>query len=155
MKKIFIISSLLSCIACPNLEDARHIDPGQSPVSSALAITADDQHLLIAAEDHNALVVVNRQTMKVEQQIPVSQGPAHVIVDDNDTAYVTTRFGHQLHIIDIRTGAEKGHISVGAEPQGLTLLKDGQVAVALSGESAIAIVDIEQFKGLKLAKKQP
>ena len=132
------------------MEDARPIEPGQSPVSSALAITTDDQHLLIAAEDHNTLVVVNRQTMKVSQQIPVSRGPAHVIVDENDTAYVTTRFGHQLHIIDISTGEEKGRIKVGAEPQGLTLLKDGQVAVALSGESAIAIVDKQL---LKVSKK--
>jgi DNA-binding beta-propeller fold protein YncE len=83
--------------------------------------------------------------MKIEKRIPVSQGPAHVIIDDNDTAYVTTRFGHQLHKIDLISGTDQGHLLVGSEPQGLTLLHNGNIAIALSGESAIAIVDPQEL----------
>ena len=149
MKKHLVIVAALGFSACiPGLgpEDARPIEPGQAPASSALAITADDAHLIIAAEDHNQVVMIDRDTKEVVRTIDVSAGPSHVIVDEMNTAYVTTRYGHKLHAVDLNTGHEKGQVTVGAEPMGLTLVDHNRVAVALSGESAVAIVDVANYE---------
>jgi hypothetical protein len=58
MKKLLSTACVLLSIACPQLDDARPIEAGQSPVSSALAISSDDQRLVIAAEDYNVVVIV-------------------------------------------------------------------------------------------------
>jgi hypothetical protein len=130
--------SLFSFSACEYTDS----HAGVSPVSGALQITEDDRLLVLAAEDHDAVLVMSRTSGKVLHQVSVSKGPNHVIVRDG-RAVVTTRYGDRVEVIDLESGRLRQSIPVGVEPYGLTFLNDKRIAVALSGEQAVAIVNLD------------
>ena len=115
---------------------------GVSPVSGALQITEDDRLLVLAAEDHDAVLVMSRDSGEVLHQVSVSKAPSQLIVR-NGTAVVTTRYGHRIEVIDLESGRLRHSIPVGVEPYGLTFVDENRVAVALSGEQALAIVNLD------------
>lgn len=119
----------------------RALRAGTSPVSGPIAVSADDRHIVIAAEDHDAVVIVDRATQKVVRRVPVGAGPSQLVVA-GDRAIVSSRYGHEVAVVDIGSGDVKTVIPVGAEPMGLAMLADGRVAVALGGAQAVAILDL-------------
>jgi DNA-binding beta-propeller fold protein YncE/mono/diheme cytochrome c family protein len=119
------------------------IRAGTGPVSGPIALTDDDRRIVIAAEDHDAVLVVDRATQKLVKRIPVGQGPSHLILDGG-TAIVSSRYGHVVSVIDVDSGEVQRTIAVGAEPMGLALLTGGRVAVALGGAQAVAVVDVKR-----------
>ncbi len=140
MKKVLALVCLVAAaLACE--PPARTIDPGHGPVSSAIAATHDK--LLIAAEDHGQLLIVNRATMKLEHRVDVGDSPAHVIQLRNGNAAVSTRYGNSVVIVDVNRGAVVQSIDVGIEPFGMVELQNGDIAVALAGEAALAVVDVK------------
>lgn len=141
MKKILLSLALMAAVvACEPAP--REIQRGVSPQSGALAVTRDDDRLLVAAEDHDQLLIVERLSKKVLHRVAVGQGPVHVIELADGSAAVTNRYGHSVTVVDVDSGRTLKTIAVGAEPYGLVEVSPGLVAVALSGESALALVDI-------------
>lgn len=145
MKKVLASLSLAALsvggIACEPA--ARTIDPGQSPVSGAIAVTRDNEHILIADEDRDQLLVLDRVSKAIQSRVSVGDAPGHVVELSNGTAAVTTRYGNSLVVVDVAGGAVLQTIAVGSEPYGLTELADGRVAVVLAGEAAVALVDVD------------
>jgi len=155
MKKVLAIVCLVAAaMACEPAK--RTIETGHGPVSSAIAATHGK--LLIAAEDHGQLLIVNRATMKVEHRVDVGDSPSHVIELSDGNAAVTTRYGNSLVVVDVKSGSVVNTITVGVEPVGLVELADGKIAVALAGENALAVVDAHAgsvTQKIQLADRDP
>ena len=120
----------------------RQIEPGQSPVSGPIALTNDDARIVIAAEDQDVVVVVDRATRKVTATIDVGDAPSHLVLHGN-VAVVTARYGHSVSVVDLDKGVVKKTIAVGAEPMGLVMLPGNRAAVVLAGDKAVALVDLD------------
>lgn len=129
-------------------EGRNRVDPGISPVSGALALSADDRLLVIAAEDHDQVLVLERATRTLLHRVPVSAGPGQLVLHGS-VAVVSARRGHRLDIVDVVAGRRLRSIEVGTEPCGLAVLRDGSVAVALAGEQALALVDVDAGRVLR------
>ena len=143
MHKLFVSLSLALAVAGLGCEPAlNEAAPGYSPSSGPIALTADDRFIVIAAEDHDEVLVVNRDSRAIVRRTAVADAPSHLIVQGN-LAIVTSRYGHVVSVVDIDNGTVVRTITTGAEPIGLTRVADGVVAVALAGEGAIAVVDFK------------
>ncbi|MDP2341284.1 MAG: c-type cytochrome [Deltaproteobacteria bacterium] len=144
MKKILGTMSLaalaLAVMSCE--PERRPVEPGQSPVSGPIALTADDANIVIAAEDQDLVLIVDRATREVRHSVSVGDAPSHLVVH-GDVAVVTTRYGHSVAVIDIAKGTVVKTIAVGTEPMGLVMLPGGnRAAVVLAGDAAVAVVDL-------------
>lgn len=150
MKKILASLSLAAAaLAVGACEPARRgIEPGTSPVSGPIALTADDARIIVASEDHDEVLIVDRATREVKSRIAVGDAPAHLILSGS-RAIVSARYGHTITVVDIDRAAVVRTIPVGAEPMGLVEVEAGVVAVALAGESAVAVVDVEAGRVLQ------
>lgn len=152
-RSLFVSVLLLGAAACePELHD---VEPGASPASGMVSVEGDT--LVLAAPDHDQVLVVDASTREVQHRIDVGDEPSHVIVDGN-RALATTRFGHTLEVIDTERGEVVRSITVGVEPVGLTKIDGARVAVVLAGESAVVVVNHETGaieKRIGLASKDP
>lgn len=143
MHKLLVSLSLALAVAGLGCEPAAEgAAPGFSPSSGAIALTADDRLIVVAAEDHDAVLVVDRASRAIVRRIAVADAPSHLIIDGN-LAIVTSRYGHVVSVVDIENGTVVRTIATGAEPVGLTKVAGGLVAVALAGEGAVALVDVD------------
>ncbi len=145
MKKILGSMSLAAALALAVTAcepERRPVEPGQSPVSGPIALTDDDARIVIAAEDQDVVLIVDRATREVKASIAVGDAPSHLVVKGN-TAVVTARYGHTLSVIDLVTAQVQKTIAVGSEPMGLVLLPGNRAAVVLAGDAAVAVVDLE------------
>lgn len=146
MKKTAFTSLLLVALAglmAVGCEPGRRsIEPGASPSSGAIAMSSDDSQIVIAAEDHNALLVLDRESRTLLSTIAVPDGPSHVVVAGN-RAIVTSRYDNSVSLVDLSTATLIRTIAVGSEPLGLASLGGGRVAIALGGDAAVAIVDVD------------
>ena len=144
MKKVLASLALLAATAMVGCEPpARTIEPGTSPVSGALVVTRDDSRILIADEDRDQLLILDRATKAITGRVALGDGPAHVVELANGNAAVTTRYGNTVVIVDVDRAEVVQTIAVGVEPYGLVELGDGRLAVAVAGESALALIDLE------------
>ena len=155
MRKILaaglLVAAAVACEPAP-----RTIEPGTGPVSGAIAV--DHDKLLIAAEDHNQLLVLDRVSKKLLNRVDVGDSPSHVIVMSDGNAAVTTRFGNSVAIVDVAAGTVQKTIPVGVEPVGLVELTGNQLAVVLAGEAALAVVDVKSgsvTQKIELADRDP
>ena len=148
MKKVFAPLALLAAalaavlpavVACEPAP--RTIERGTSPVSGALAVTRDNDRILIADEDRDQLIILDRTTKQITGTVALGDGPAHVIELADGSAAVTMRYGNTVAIVDVTQAAVTKTIAVGAEPFGLVEVSDGLLAVALAGEAQVALVD--------------
>jgi YVTN family beta-propeller protein len=150
VKKILASLSLAAAaLAVGACEPARRgIEPGTSPVSGPIALTADDARIVVASEDHDEVLIIDRATREVKSRVAVGDAPAHLILSGS-RAIVSARYGHTITVVDIDRAAVVRTIPVGAEPMGLVELEAGIVAVALAGENAVAVVDVEAGRVLQ------
>jgi YVTN family beta-propeller protein len=150
VKKILVSLSLAAAaLAVGACEPARRgIEPGTSPVSGPIALTADDARIIVASEDHDEVLIVDRATRAVIARVAVGDAPGHLILS-GQRAIVTARYGHTVTVVDLDRAAVIRTIPVGAEPMGLVEIDAGVVAVALAGEDALAIVDVEAGRVLQ------
>ena len=144
MKKVLgtalAAAAMTAGVACEPVR--RPVEPGQSPVSGPIALTRDDAKIIVAAEDQDEVLVIDRASREVLNRIVVGDAPAHLILDGN-RAIVSNRYGHTLSIVDIAKGTVVQTIAVGTEPMGLVKLAGDRVAVALAGDDAVAVVDLK------------
>ena len=149
MKKVLVSFSLAAAALALGCEpEARSIEPGQSPVSGPIALTDDDALIVVASEDHDEVLVVDRATHEVQQRIAVGDAPGHLILAGRQ-AIVTSRYGHTVTVVDIDRGTVVRTIAVGAEPMGLVQIEAGVVAVVLAGDHAVAVVDVSAGRVLR------
>jgi DNA-binding beta-propeller fold protein YncE/mono/diheme cytochrome c family protein len=133
---IAALFALLGTTACE--PEARDIEPGASPESGMLAVTED--RLFVAAPDHDQLLVLDRESRDVLHRVSVGDEPSHVLATGSGVL-VTSRYSHTLDVVDPQSGEVLRTVIVGVEPTGMSVLDDNRVAIALSGEAAVAIVN--------------
>jgi DNA-binding beta-propeller fold protein YncE len=129
--------------ARPSWHRTRHV-AGLRPI----ALTADDARIVIASEDHDELLIVDRARHEVRSRVAVGDAPTHLIISGS-RAIVTARYGHSVTVVDLDRAAVVRTIPVGAEPMGLVEVEAGVVAVALAGAGAVAVLDIEAGRVLQ------
>lgn len=153
-RRLWLVSLLgiAGAAACePTVEPA----PSASPASGMLALSGNT--LVVAAPDHDQVLVIDADSREVLHRVDVSDEPAHVLVE-GEHALVTTRYGHTLDVVDIARGELVRSITVGVEPMGLTAIDASRVAVALAGEAAVVVVNHQSGqveRRVALAEKDP
>jgi DNA-binding beta-propeller fold protein YncE/mono/diheme cytochrome c family protein len=131
-----LLTAGLACEPAP-----RTIEAGRGPVSGALAVTRDNSRILVADEDRDQLLILDRASKQITGRVALGDGPAHVIELSDGSAAVTTRYGNSIAIVDVKNAALTKTIAVGTEPFGLVEVKEGLVAVVLAGDASVALVD--------------
>ena len=132
MRKTFIALGLGASVAL--LGCTR---PDVVPKSSgSVALSPDDALLFVADANHDVLTVIDLKTRAVLAQTPVGKSPERVAVAPNGDVYVTSKGARTVS----RLSPDGRHVevtaTVGAEPVGLSLSRDGQellVANSMSG----------------------
>ena len=81
---------------------------------------------------------------KSPQFIPITGGPAQVVIDDRcEHAFVTNRTANEIEVISLANGTLGTPIAVGSAPTGLDLSPDGSTLyVANSGGNNLSVVDV-------------
>jgi YVTN family beta-propeller protein len=122
--------------------------------SSAIAITADGQTLLVVNPDSGSLSVVELDQPPGVTEIGVGRDPRTVAVsDDGRRAYTANRGSDSVSVVDLVTRQVIGEIAVGARPYGLVVSPDGRrLYVAEQGQDRLAIIDTA---ALKIARTVP
>ncbi|MFO0594531.1 MAG: hypothetical protein U0228_04485 [Myxococcaceae bacterium] len=100
--------------------------------SGSVALTNDDKQVLAVDTDNNVLVRFDPTTKAILGQVTVGKSPARVIVDANDTAFVTNRGERSVSVIRKDDTAESARIPVGIEPSGMALTPDGKLLLVVS-----------------------
>lgn len=143
MKRVLAALSLTAAVlACEPAKPP--IEPGAGPVSSAIQVSDDDKLLVVASEDHDQVLIIDRASKEVLHRVDVADAPTQVLVDSRGKAIVTSRYGNTVSVVDVKSGKLEKAIEVGVEPYGLAEIAAGKVAVALSGEAALAVVDLDR-----------
>lgn len=114
----------------------------RSPESGPLQLIADASRLIIAAEDHHRLLVVDTERLTVEQEIEVAGAPYHLIVDEpGDRVFVSLRDVGRVDELQLSTWALVRSHPVGDEPMGLAFVDPSTVAVAVAGSHVVVLVE--------------
>ncbi|MFT3706204.1 MAG: c-type cytochrome [Archangium sp.] len=101
--------------------------------SGSVALTNDDSEILAVDTDNNVLVGFNASTHEISRTVAVGQSPARVIVDANDTAFVTNKGSRTVSVIRKEdTTTASASIDVGVEPAGMAITPDGRTLLVVS-----------------------
>jgi YVTN family beta-propeller protein len=111
--------------------------------SSAIAIAADGNTLLVANPDSNSLALVDLGAPYTVTEVPVGIDPRTVAVDDGGRwAYVANWGSASISVIDLETGGVVAEIPVGKRPYGVVVSPDGKwLYVAEQGADRVSAID--------------
>jgi YVTN family beta-propeller protein len=120
--------------------------------SSAIAVTADGDTLLVVNPDSNSLSMVGLGMLTTLLELPVGVDPRSVAVStDGDTAYVANQGSDSFSVIDIPARVVTVTVSVGDRPVGVAVSPNGRfVAVAELGDDTVRLLDAASLATLSL-----
>jgi YVTN family beta-propeller protein len=149
------------------------------PVPAGMAFAADGSRMYVAFSRNNTLAVIEPQTRKILQEVPVGVAPFGVAICEKcGRVFVTNRGGRRatasdttapssgsavvtdaltgssvtgtVSVVDLKT-LESKEIIVGLAPAGLSLSADGAtLAVANAHSDSIAIIDTRSLKTVEV-----
>ncbi len=102
--------------------------------SGSLALSNDDSTVYAVDTDNGVLAVINPKT-KEARAVKVGEQPARVIVDANDTVFVSNRGSRSVSVIRAGDTVESARIPVGVEPTGMAITPDGKTLLVVSATS--------------------
>lgn len=102
-----------------------------SRASGSLALSSDDATVFAVDTDNGVLAVIDPATKEV-RHVKVGLAPARVVVDSNDTAFVTNRGDRSVSVVRKGELVESARIAVGVEPSGMALTPDGKTLLVVS-----------------------
>jgi YVTN family beta-propeller protein len=122
--------------------------------STLLSAQPRDVTLWVTLGDVDQLVEVDAYTFKEVRRITVDPKPHGLAASaDGSRVYLASDRTGNFQVIDTRRGVVAGQISLGRDPNQMTLTRDGRFAyVPMRGEDSVAIVQLEP---LTLIKKIP
>jgi len=128
--------------ADPAVGQAAPAGPGGRS-SSAVAMTADGDLLLVVNPDSNTLTLVDAAAGAPLIELPVGTDPRNVTVDDlGGRAYVANRGSATVTVVDLAAREVVGHVVVGQRPYGVVVSPDGErLYVAEQGVDRLAVLD--------------
>jgi YVTN family beta-propeller protein len=126
--------------ATPASQAARH--------SSAIALTAGGDTLLVVNPDSNSLTLVDTATRSPLAELPVGADPRTVAVDEGSgRAYVANRGSASVSVVDLAARQVITHVTVGQRPYGVVVSPDGtRLYVAEQGSDRIAVLDTARLQ---------
>jgi YVTN family beta-propeller protein len=131
-QQIFAAALTFSCVlsGCGN--------PFQSAATSAsgsVGITHDDKLIFAADGDLDTVFVVDAVTRQKISEIKVGRRPEKILVDAEDTVFVTNRMGRSVSVIRAGETVESARLEVGIEPAGLSMSGDGKTLFVVNSTS--------------------
>ncbi len=116
----------------------------RSPLN--VVVSADGRRLYATASQGNSLLVVDLETRRLAQEIPVGTKPHSIaLAPDGRRAYVSNGGADSIAIVDLDAGRVAATVAVGDEPAGLALAKDGTTLfVANWFGNDISVIDLAQ-----------
>ncbi len=123
-------------------------NPIKKRASSAIALTSDDNFLLVVNPDSNSLTVIDLLNSNQIFEINVGIDPRTVAVDDcGDRAFVSNRGSDSISVVDIHNQEVIAEIPVGDRPYGVLLSPDSRyLYVAESGVNRLRVIDTLTFE---------
>ncbi|MEW5850814.1 MAG: hypothetical protein AB2A00_18660 [Myxococcota bacterium] len=141
-------AGVLVCLAfmmgCPNVKPAEGNASG--PQHSTVALLGDRTAVVVDGDNEQVVFLDLDSAERVATK--VGRNPAQVTKHGNHVA-VSNRGDRTVTILHSDTHEVLRTITVGVEPIGLTFLDEFRLAVALSGEKAIVVVDVDSGALLK------
>jgi DNA-binding beta-propeller fold protein YncE len=150
LRPLLGLLAALALIACEPTSNGPA--PGSSPASGSIAISQDDAQILVASEDHGELLLIDRESKALNGRVPTGRGATHVLQVSDDLAVVSNRFEHSISVVNVARGTLVATHLVGVEPYGLAKVDDATVAVVLSGEEALVLVNLSTGEILRRAE---
>ncbi|WP_244325378.1 YncE family protein [Dolosigranulum pigrum] len=98
-------------------------------VPKYVALSPDQSKLLVSNWCDNSLSVIDTKTTKEIMQIPLNTFPRGIVVlPDNETAYVTAMYAHEVYRVNLSTGEHEVAFATGdySKPRHLVLSPDGK-----------------------------
>jgi YVTN family beta-propeller protein len=111
--------------------------------SSAIAVTADGDTLLVVNPDSNSLTLVDTASELVIAELSVGVDPRTVTMDDaGDRAYVANRGSDSVAVVDLTMPQVITEVAVGNRPYGVVVSPSGdRLYVAEQGVDQVRILD--------------
>jgi YVTN family beta-propeller protein len=123
----------------------------RSPID--LAVTADGRYALTANATSDTVSLVDLEAGKVLAETPVGKRPFCVaLTKDGARGLVSNQWSNTVTLLAVSPTALRATttLPIGDEPRGVAIAADGSRAfVALAGEDAVAVVDMQAAKVLK------
>jgi YVTN family beta-propeller protein len=101
-----------------------------------MAISSDGKILYVVAQEANALLVLDIESGKVLDKVPVGERPHSVVVKSDDrTAYVSNQWADNIYEIDLERAAVVDTFPTGSGPAGLLLNPDESSLILVNSYS--------------------
>ncbi|HKK41381.1 MAG TPA: beta-propeller fold lactonase family protein [Bacteroidales bacterium] len=116
-----------------------------------LAVSDNGKLIFVVAQDADALLIVDAESHKVLDKIPVEKMPHSVLLSkDGSKAYVSNEWADDISVIDVGSRKVIDTLKTGDGPAGLALSSDGNyLYVVNSYTSDVSIIDLRTGKELK------
>lgn len=112
-----------------------------------LALTPDESKLLVSNWGDSDLSIIDTQTAQEIDRIPLNSAPRGIVVlSDNQTAFVTAMFAHEVYEVNIETGESQLAFSMGEGSRPRHLILDNneeKMYLTLSGTNELVRFDVE------------
>ncbi len=139
----------LTVIDLEKKERIVQIDLGKYSKPHGLVFFPDGRHLLVTAESHKALLIVDVKRKMVEKALDTQQEVSHMVVltPDARLAFVANIRSGSVSVIDLVSGTVKKIIKTGKGAEGLAITPDGkEVWVTNRAEDTISIIRVNDLK---------
>lgn len=101
------------------------IEVGRVP--KFVALSPGDEQLLVSNWCDQSLSVVDTETGRETEQIPLNSMPRGIeVLPDGQTAYVTAMYANEVYKVDLETGESELAFTTGERPRHLVLSEDGE-----------------------------
>ncbi|MDO5493381.1 MAG: beta-propeller fold lactonase family protein, partial [Nesterenkonia sp.] len=121
------------------------IEVGRVP--KYVALSPDDSTLLVSNWCDRSLSVVDTETARETEQIPLNSMPRGIVVlPDQTTAYVTAMYADEVYRVDLDSGESEVAFTTGERPRHLVLDESGE-AMYLTVAGADRLLKIDPASG--------
>ena len=143
--------SSLTVIDVPGARVVRTIDLGEYKRPHGIQWLADGKHVVVTAEENQALITVDVETGEVTGAVETGQRISHMVVvtPDGARAFVANIGSGSLTVIDLVAGKHLTDIETGQGAEGLAITPDGsEIWVTNRGDDNITVIDSASLETL-------
>ena len=134
--------SSLTLIDIPGSKAVKTIDLGKYSRPHGVVWLADGRHVLVTAEDHHALLVVDVREDRIVKAIDTDQEISHMVAvtPDGARAYVANIGSGSVTVIDVAAGKRVANVATGEGAEGVAVA-GAQVWVTNRAADTITVLD--------------
>lgn len=164
MNRLFVLGKTAREIRSFALDDFSSYTSCFTEFTPKAVCLAGDRLLVACSLSEGVLLVLNKQTLKLQSSVKVGFGACDVeVTQDLSTAYVANQFSDDVSVVDLLTMQEIGRIKVERQPKQISLTRDGNYLFAanfLPGgradvDTVTSIVSVIDLKSGRVVKELP